>query len=157
MSSKRAKDCAKIPDSELLAMASEFDLGPEPILNGMAFWYERFPEDTKLHRVSVKSTGNGRWAILKFGNFSLNKNGQWEYQPFPSYRDDKFLKRCRYKSVHEAIGYYRRWKEAVENWATQQLEQRFGGGPQQGKQAILEYCDIPSDLLKFRGSSGKGR
>lgn len=45
--------------------------------------------------------GVDRYAVRQSGA-CLNNRGQWELEPLPSSRDDRFLKRCRYDSWHDA-------------------------------------------------------
>jgi hypothetical protein len=42
------------------------------------------------------------WAI-KDGGYCLNREGEFEYEPLPSDRDDAFLARCRWRTVAEAL------------------------------------------------------
>jgi hypothetical protein len=44
--------------------------------------------------------GSHLWKIAKNGNV-LNKQGEWEWEPMPSSRDDDFLARCRYATLDE--------------------------------------------------------
>lgn len=148
-----------IPDSELLQMAIEFDLGPEPLVCGRPLWWHYFVDDVRQHRVTVKNMGNpdekgpDRWGI--FGAFGcLNKMGEWEYQGLPSSRRDDFYQRCRYDSVHEAIYYYRRWSEAVLKYARDKydaigLDLTTDMKPEDYKRVIINYDEIPSELLRF--------
>ena len=50
--------------------------------------------------------GPVRWAVV-LGNgypaWVLNKDGEWEYEPQPSSRDDEFFARCRWESFDEAL------------------------------------------------------
>jgi hypothetical protein len=43
-----------------------------------------------------------RWAVRQGGN-CLNNEGEWEYEPMPSSRDDDFYARCRFNSLRDAI------------------------------------------------------
>ena len=131
-------------DNELLAMACEFDVGPEPILNGRLEWWKQYHDD-KLHHVTVKNMGNpdpdqpDRWAILSGGgNRCLNKEGDWVYQPRPSSREDDFYEQCRYASAQEAIEYYRRWSDAVLTW-----------GREQKDRTRLNYTDPDCPKVRF--------
>ena len=45
--------------------------------------------------------GITRYAVRQAGA-CLNKRGQWEFEPMPSSRDDRFLNRCRYDSWRDA-------------------------------------------------------
>lgn len=135
-----------IPDSELLKMACEFNLGPEPIVNGTLQAGRRYL-DEGYHNVYVKNMGNinrdqpDRWAILCSGRSCLNKEGLWQYQGLPSSRKDEFYDHCRYDSVHEAIEYYQKWKDSIEKWAKETLAQN--------PKAVLNYEDCPDELRKF--------
>lgn len=129
-------------NDELLKMACEFDLGPQPIINGRFEWWLKFPQESRRYHVYVKNMGNpnngaDKWAILDDGNFCLNKNGEWQYQSLPSNRDDDFYALCRYDSVYDAISYYLRWKSIIGDWAREMLAQ--------GK-TVLEYTQCTRDL-----------
>lgn len=45
--------------------------------------------------LTVEWRGDESWAI-KHNGFCLNRDGEWEWEPSPSNRDDAFLLRCRY-------------------------------------------------------------
>jgi len=163
------RDDRPINDNHLLSMASEFYLGPEPLLCGTPYWWEFFSDDIRLHGVFVKNMGhpdNGpdRWAIK--GTFGcLNKLGEWEHESIPSERRDDFYERCRYASAHEAIRYYWRWKKAVEEYALAKfldagLDLRTMGERQKysledirrltkEKRLVVNYDEISQELLKF--------
>jgi hypothetical protein len=152
----------KIPDDELLKMAVEFDLGPEPLLGGHPFWWERYRDSVRLHAVSVKNVGShndgpDRWAIRSVHG-CLNKSGEWEYEGMPSSRDDDFYRRCRYDSVHEAVLYYRRWHAAVVRYAVARYKE-VGVTITDNlpldvyKSVIVNYDEIPAE--KF-GPETKG-
>jgi len=46
-----------------------------------------------------------KWAIRDSG-CCLNKDGEWEYEPIPSSRDDDFMRRCRFSTMDEALSIY---------------------------------------------------
>lgn len=53
--------------------------------------------------ITIDNTFRGRedkWAIRQNGR-CLNKDGEWEYEPMPSSRDEDFFARCRF-SLDEA-------------------------------------------------------
>lgn len=67
------------------------------------------PTSLKLRRVNPD-----QWAVTRRGE-CLNKNGEWEYEPMPSSRDQAFFDRCRFASAQEAHRAYRKLKtEAKE-------------------------------------------
>src|SRR5690348_966107 len=97
-------------NEELLKMASEFTMGPEPIVNGRAFWWEKYPKELRRHSVYVRNAGNpdpdgpDKWGIFKADlNCCLNKLGEWEYQGMRFGGVDDFYERCRYETSQEAI------------------------------------------------------
>lgn len=49
----------------------------------------------------IEDCGHGKWAV-RSGGQCFNKQGEWEYEPLPSSRDDEFLERCRFNSFIEA-------------------------------------------------------
>jgi len=153
-----------------LELASEFYLGPEPLLGGVPYWWEFFSDSPKNHGVYVKNRGhpdNGpdRWAIT--GNYGcLNKLGEWEHESMPSHRKEDFYERCRYATVHEAIRYYWRWQKVVEEYAVgrfleagvdlsgmgkrQQYNHESIRAIQKEKRVVVNYEDVPADLRKFQ-------
>ncbi len=60
--------------------------------HGIAPCAFRFEHDRDLR---VEWRGTGLWAVVQ-GGACLNKEGQWEYEPLPSSRDEAFFDRCRY-------------------------------------------------------------
>jgi hypothetical protein len=67
--------------------------------------YQYRPEDlaTRDSVIYVEWMGSG-WAITKeTSNIVFNKEGEWEYQPFPSSRTEEFYRRCRYQTPEEAV------------------------------------------------------
>jgi hypothetical protein len=63
----------------------------------------------RIHEVTIESVarpdGPDRFAIRR-GGAVLAKDGEWEYEPIPSSRDDDFFARCRYDSLEEATAFY---------------------------------------------------
>lgn len=53
-------------------------------------------------RLSIEFRGEGQWAVLEDSSYCLNRDGEFEYEPLPSSRDEGFLKRCRF-SLREAL------------------------------------------------------
>jgi hypothetical protein len=41
------------------------------------------------------------WAIRRLSS-TLNRDGEWEYEPIPSSRDDEYMARNRYQTAGEA-------------------------------------------------------
>jgi hypothetical protein len=144
-----------IPDAELLAMASEFNLGPLPIVNGRLDWLERFPRDVRHHSVRVSNMGNpdddgpDRWGIFQSGrrDVCLSKSGAWVFQSMPSSRSKNFYSQCRFDSPHEAIIYYRKWHEAVIAWIKKAIAKKKGRGENKD---ILELHDVPTRVVSFK-------
>jgi hypothetical protein len=58
-------------------------------------------DDVRIARAK-QMDGGVKWAVRRMGE-CLNKQGEWEYEPMPSSRDDEFLSRCRFDSVEEAF------------------------------------------------------
>lgn len=132
-------------NDELLAIATEFDLGPEPIVMGRLNWEQKYPHERSRFTVKVRNVGhpdNGppRWAIVKDdGSYCLNKLGQWEWRTRPSDKDEEFYARCRFGSRDEAIAYYQKWRAAFMLLAK----------PVFDEQNVVNYSDITDDSLKF--------
>ncbi len=55
-------------------------------------------------RIEAAKQGDGRvlWKVRKHGSV-LTKNGEWEWEPRPSGRDDEFLSRCRFETPEKAL------------------------------------------------------
>lgn len=53
--------------------------------------------------VNWRGGHNGiKWAVCDKG-LCLTQSGDWEWEPWPSERDDDFLARCRFNSFDEAF------------------------------------------------------
>ena len=50
--------------------------------------------------------GPAKWAVRRIGSV-LNRDGEWEWEPMPSSRDDEFIARCRFNSAQEAAEAFR--------------------------------------------------
>ena len=57
-------------------------------------------DDIRIARVQ-QAGGGVKWAARRMGQ-CLSRDGEWEYEPLPSSRDDAFLARCRFDSPEEA-------------------------------------------------------
>lgn len=77
---------------------------PHPDLEVAAY---RLADGSRLERVE-QASGEAMWAVRKDGN-CLNRFGQWEWEPFPSGRDEDFLSRCRWRHVSDA---HQAWKKS---------------------------------------------
>lgn len=49
--------------------------------------------------------GPDKWVVQSNSNV-LNKDGEWEWEPRPSSRDDAYLARCRFDTAEEALAAY---------------------------------------------------
>lgn len=49
-----------------------------------------------LSGVTVVWRGLDMWAVTQLPGRCLNRDGEWEYEPRPSERDEEFLARCRF-------------------------------------------------------------
>lgn len=58
------------------------------------------PDGTHLARCRHRD-GGFRWVVRRDGS-CLNSDGEFEYEPMPSSRDDDFLARCRFATVEGA-------------------------------------------------------
>lgn len=56
--------------------------------------------------VSIEKRHHHKWAIKNADNRVLNKHKVWEYEPFPSGRDEAFKARARFDSYEEALDFY---------------------------------------------------
>lgn len=84
----KTKNKSDVPDlpkpEEMLAHALKFSFG------------------TARERLDIECrSGNpaepgSRWAVVMGGSNVLNSRGEWEYEPSPSGRDKRFLKRTRF-------------------------------------------------------------
>lgn len=53
-------------------------------------------QDGRKLELSIVQRSEGRWAIRSDKGFVMNRDYEWEYEPFSSERTEDFLKRCRY-------------------------------------------------------------
>lgn len=121
-----------ILNEDLLKMASEFDLGYQPLVRGKPFWWrENNYSDAENYKVYIKRTSSNRWGIFIYGNSCVNKQGEVEYQGMPSNRDDDFFNRCRFDDLQKAIAYYMQWKQEIEDHAVKT------------DKTLINYDDVP--------------
>jgi len=63
-------------------------------------------DGSKIDEIRVERArqmnGGALWAVRYRGDV-LNKQGEWEWEPMPSGRDEAFLARARFNSAEEAI------------------------------------------------------
>jgi len=62
--------------------------------------------DWKIEVTNRLSDPVPTYAVRRFSN-CLNKEGEWEYEPMPSSRDDDFLARCRWDNWDQLIVFLR--------------------------------------------------
>lgn len=60
-----------------------------------------FAKDTFI-RKAIQRDGGTKWKVSRNGEV-LATDGEWEYEPLPSSRDDEFLARTRYETFNAAI------------------------------------------------------
>lgn len=65
-------------------------------------WNEYNPSAIVIELANSPFYKGERYAV-RDAPFCLNKNGQWEYEPMPSSRDDAFYERCRFDSFVDAM------------------------------------------------------
>lgn len=53
-------------------------------------------------RMSSPFYGGEKWAVRR-NSSCLARDGEWEYEPIPSSRDDEFYARCRFDSLADAL------------------------------------------------------
>lgn len=63
------------------------------------------PDDPFVRIDLVKGYNGDKYAVRR-GSSVLASDGEWEFEPLPSNRDDDFLKRCRFASLADAKAAY---------------------------------------------------
>lgn len=69
----------------------------------------RLPDGSRLEE-ALQRDGSVLWVIRNQSQGCMAKDGQWEWEPRPSGRNDAFMARCRFATVQEA---YETWERAV--------------------------------------------
>jgi len=65
--------------------------------------YEAYdPWAISIQRTNSPFYEGERFAVRRIGD-CLSKDGQWEYEPTPSSRDDAFYARCRFDTFEDAV------------------------------------------------------
>ena len=54
-------------------------------------------DDPELKRMTIQQRGENAWAVVDECGFVLAKNGQWDYEPMPSSRTEKFIRNTRFR------------------------------------------------------------
>jgi len=78
---------------------------PEPFVQPTRFEVSLFAADAEPRRhftITVEWRGDDRWAVLD-SPFCLGEDGDWEYEPQPSNRDDDWLDAHRF-DLDTALG-----------------------------------------------------
>jgi hypothetical protein len=74
-------------------------------------------DDLNRHYFSVWVTyrGQGQWSVNRFadGRMCLNRDGEWDFEPLPSNREDGWLEQHRFMR-QEAVDLAKR--SAIELW-----------------------------------------
>lgn len=68
-------------------------------------------DDIRLRRM-MQRDGSSKWAIYE-GSRCMNRDGEWEYEPLPSSRDEDFLNWCRFDSPEEAMTIYAKHRDGL--------------------------------------------
>lgn len=66
---------------------------PTPVVQATRYEVSLFPEDAEPRRhftITIEWRGENRWAVLD-GPMCLGSDGEWEYEPLPSNRDDAWI------------------------------------------------------------------
>lgn len=58
-------------------------------------------DEVTIERIVSPFYNGERFAVRHIGSV-LSVNGKWEYEPFPSSRDDAFYERCRFATFEAA-------------------------------------------------------
>lgn len=58
--------------------------------------------DTMHRAIRVEYAGSGRWAVRRLG-MSLGTDGEWDYEPQPSSRDDAWIAAFRFPNAQAAL------------------------------------------------------
>jgi hypothetical protein len=64
-------------------------------------------EDRAVYIEAREGPEGRKYAVIRDGSV-LGKKGEWEYEPMPSSRTDKFIARTRYKSFDEAFNQFKK-------------------------------------------------
>jgi hypothetical protein len=67
---------------------------PEPTVRATTYAVSCLPlddEDAHLFTITVEYRGNGQWGVFRNGRGCLGSDGQWDWEPLPSNRDDDWL------------------------------------------------------------------
>ena len=77
--------------------------------------YERSEPWMRMEVVATKFDDGGltptAWAVRE-GGAVLSKDGDWEFEPIPSSRDDEFISRTRWDTAEEAANAASNWHNA---------------------------------------------
>lgn len=71
---------------------------PAPYVQATRYEVSLFPEGSEPRRhftITIEWRGTNRWAVLD-GPYCLGRDGEWEYEPLPSNRDDAWIEAHRF-------------------------------------------------------------
>jgi len=93
--------------NEAIAAATQAD--EVKVIDGLVVDRYRFVVRPDIGDVFIEDRGNEKWVISLRGEV-LNKQGEWEYEPLPSNRDDEFIERTRFDSPESCLEHLKRQK-----------------------------------------------
>nr|WP_266854099.1 hypothetical protein [Streptomyces sp. NBC_00340]MCX5137617.1 hypothetical protein [Streptomyces sp. NBC_00340] len=71
---------------------------PEPFVDSSCYEVSLFPRDHDARRyftITIEWRGENQWAVLD-GHYCLGVDGEWEYEPLPSAREEGWLETHRF-------------------------------------------------------------
>lgn len=80
--------------------AHDLQLAPQQELAGAVICAYQMPGDVRIE-LTKQRDGTPMWAARQFG-MCLSAAGEWEHEPQPSSRTEKFLARCRFATPEAA-------------------------------------------------------
>jgi hypothetical protein len=83
-----------------------------PVNSYLLFWDERRLSDTSIVATKYEAQTVTKWAIRRRGDCMSKKNGNFDYEPQPSSRDEKYFKEYRFDTPEEAATAYKKFHSA---------------------------------------------
>ena len=80
-------------------------------INSLSLDDDHFMGEATIDRARQRD-GSSLWAVRR-GASVLNRNAEWEYEPSPSNRDDRFIANCRFATIEEAAATYKQYCDKI--------------------------------------------
>lgn len=150
-----------VTDAELGRLGTEFDAGPQPVVNGVLWTESHKFSDGDRYRLAVQQRNRNAWVVAD-GRSVLSIDGDWKFESMPSERRDQFIRETRFGTPIDALSVAAAYRNRLTDWVS-----RVGNpdvvilcGVSNGQQSFEsspEHCLFVAQAIATRAHSNQYR